>query len=85
MNNWLSAQYLPPGLRELAYEENLTEAQVKQLADAWDTIRGHRPKTLEEWRPFYNAVKGYLREDYGKQNEPTQVSAQQNEVGDGEG
>lgn len=62
MNNWLSAQHLPPGLRELAHEEGLTEANVKKLAAAWDTIRGHRPKTLDEWRPFYQVIKKYLEE-----------------------
>lgn len=67
MTNWLRAEYLPPGLRELAQEQNLSEAQVKQLAAAYDTIRGHRPKTLEEWRPLYEAVKEYLREDYGNE------------------
>lgn len=62
MSNWLRAEYLPPGLRELADEEQLSEAQVKQLARAWDTIRGHRPKTLEEWRPFWRAIKQYFTE-----------------------
>lgn len=64
--NWMRAEYLPPGLRELAAAENLTETQVKQLAAAWDTIRGHRPKTLEEWQPLYEAIKQYFREDYGR-------------------
>lgn len=67
MSNWLRAEYLPPGLRELADAEQLTEANVKQLAAAYNTIRGRRPKTLEEWRPLYEAVKQYLREDYGNE------------------
>lgn len=62
MGKWMRAEYLPPGLRELADAEQLTEAQVKQLAAAWDTIRGRRPKTLEEWRPLYDVIKKYLRE-----------------------
>jgi len=53
-------QRLPPGLRDLANEEGLSETQVDKLAQAWDTIRGHRPKTLEEWRPLYRAIKKYL-------------------------
>ncbi len=56
-------QSLPPGLRDLANEQGLTEAQVDKLAGAWDTIRGHRPKTLEEWRPLYQAIKKYVEDD----------------------
>lgn len=56
-------QLLPPGLRDLANAEGLTEAQVQQLARAWHTIRGRRPTTLEEWKPFYEAVKPYFREE----------------------
>lgn len=59
-------QGLPPGLRELAEAEQLTDPQVKQLADAWDTIRGQRPRTLAEWMPMYEAIKKYLRKDYGQ-------------------
>lgn len=54
-------QRLPPGLRDLANDKGLTEKQVDQLAQAWDTIRGHRPKTLEEWLPLYEAVREYLK------------------------
>lgn len=60
-------QLLPPGLRDLANAESLTEAQVLQLARAWQTIRGHRPKTLEEWKSFYEAVKKYFREEGTKE------------------
>ncbi len=56
-------QLLPPGLRDLANEKGLSEAQVDKLAAAWDTIRGQRPKTLEEWLPLYNAIKHYFTED----------------------
>lgn len=56
-------QRLPPGLRDLANEQGLNQAQVDQLAQAWDTIRGHRPKTLGEWRPLYQAIKKYVEED----------------------
>ncbi len=65
MSDWLRVEYLPPGLRELADAEQLTEPEVKQLAAAWDTIRGRRPKTLDEWRPLFEAVREYLRKDYG--------------------
>ena len=55
-------QRLPPGLRDLANAEGLSETQVQQLARAWDTIRGHRPKTLEEWRLLWGAIKKYFEE-----------------------
>lgn len=57
--------YLPPGLRELAEAEKLNDNQVRQLAESYYTIRGGKPKTLAEWYPLYNAVKKYLRDDYG--------------------
>jgi hypothetical protein len=56
-------QQLPPGLRDLANAKGLGEAQVDKLARAWNTIRGRRPKTLEEWLPLYEAVKKYFAED----------------------
>lgn len=62
---------LPPGLRDLANEVGLTEAQVEQYARAWDTIRGHRPKTLAEWLPFYEATKQFFEE--GEANEQAQT------------
>lgn len=69
----MHAPALPPGLRELAQAENLTDANIKQLADAYDTIRGGRPRTLEQWQQFYAAVKLYLREDYGESERNTEV------------
>lgn len=43
----------------------VTVTPVPLTRATYDAIRGHRPKTLEEWRPLYEAVKKYLREDYG--------------------
>jgi hypothetical protein len=59
----LREQQLPPGLRDLANAKGLSQAQVDKLARAWDTIRGRRPKTLEEWLPLYEAIKNYFVED----------------------
>jgi hypothetical protein len=59
----LREQQLPPGLRDLANAKGLSEAHVDKLARAWDTIRGRRPRTLEEWLPLYEAIKKYLVED----------------------
>lgn len=58
-------QRLPPGLRDLANEQGLTEEQVDKLAQAWGTIRGHRPRTLEEWRLLYEVIKEYFVEEEG--------------------
>jgi hypothetical protein len=41
---------LPPGLREVAVADGLDDEQVRQLAEMWHTIRGQKPKTVEEWR-----------------------------------
>lgn len=49
-----------PGLKELVEAENLSEDQANQLARMWDSVRGHQPRTLEEWMPMYNAAKKYL-------------------------
>jgi hypothetical protein len=53
-------QRLPPGLRDLANERGLNEERVDQLARAWDTIRGGRPRTIHEWRTFYDAVEKFF-------------------------
>ena len=59
-------QGVAPGLRWIAETEQLTDANIRQLTDAYDTIRGKRPQTMAEWEQFYKAVKQYLREDYGQ-------------------
>lgn len=71
MSNWLRAEYLPPGLRELADAKQLSEVQVKQLAQAWDTMRGKRPTTLAEWLPLYEAVAVYLSTQKENEREHT--------------
>lgn len=63
MTTWLNPQALPLGLRQFAAEEGLTDEQVQKVARAYDTIRGGRPRTMEEWRIFWNAVKPYFQED----------------------
>lgn len=63
MTTWLSPAALPPGLREFAAEEGLTDEQVQKVARAYTTIRGRGPRTVEEWRPFWNAVKKYFEEE----------------------
>lgn len=51
---------LPPGLRELADAEGLSDETVAFLAQTWQTIRGRRPVTLEQWRPLYNSMKPHM-------------------------
>lgn len=58
---------LPPGLRELAEAERLTDSEVKQLAEAYLTIRGPKPKALDEWRPLWRAIKTFLEDANGNQ------------------
>ncbi len=48
---------LPPGLRQLQEQEKLTEQQMRQLSDAWYTIRGQRPRTLAEWSFLWSTIK----------------------------
>lgn len=50
---------LPPGLAEFARMEKLTEAQVRQLAQAYPTMRGRKPATVEEWRTLWSAIKKF--------------------------
>lgn len=57
-----AARALPPGLKELAEAESLDDNQVRQLAEAWPTIRGRKPTTVEEWRPLYEAIKKFVLE-----------------------
>lgn len=58
----MNKQALPPGLHDLAVDQNLSEQRVQQLATAWGTIRGHKPQNLAEWRTFYVAVKQFFDE-----------------------
>lgn len=53
---------VPPGLRQLAEEDGLTEYQVNKFYEASLTIRGKRPNTVDEWRTLWNAIKGYFEE-----------------------
>jgi hypothetical protein len=49
--------HLPPGLRDLAKQENLTLNEIEQLKDIWWSIRGRRPQTLTGWMPLYEVIK----------------------------
>ena len=51
-----------PGLAVLAAEKGLSDEVVRKLDRAWNTIRGRRPQTLEEWLPLYDAVRKYFEE-----------------------
>lgn len=50
---------LPPGLREFAAADKLTDEQVKRLDEAYGTIRGGKPMTVEEWREIWLAVSKF--------------------------
>jgi transcriptional regulator with XRE-family HTH domain len=46
---------IPPGLDEFARGEQLTEADVRMLANI--QFRGDRPQTKERWAYIYNAIR----------------------------
>ena len=46
---------LPPGLRELQQELNLTDQDTEMLAQL--NFRGHRPRDKEGWRFLWDAIK----------------------------
>ena len=46
---------LPPGLKELQSDLNLSEAEVEMLAQV--NFRGNRPKDREGWRFLLEAIK----------------------------
>lgn len=50
-----SADDLPPGLKELQMEMNLSESEVEMLAQV--NFRGNRPKDMEGWRFLLEAIK----------------------------
>ncbi len=49
---------IPPGLRELGRQDNLSFETVDKLARI--PRRGREPKTVEEWRKLYSMLKKYL-------------------------
>lgn len=46
---------LPEGLRNLAFTEQLTEEEIRMLALI--EYRGHRPRTTDDWKFLYEAIK----------------------------
>jgi len=49
------AEDLPPGLKELQIEMNLSQSEVEMLAQV--NFRGNRPKDMEGWRFLLEAIK----------------------------
>lgn len=50
-----TAAELPPGLKELQMEMNLSDSEVEMLAQV--NFRGNRPKDMEGWRFLLEAIK----------------------------
>lgn len=50
-----SSEELPPGLKELQMDMNLSESEVEMLAQV--NFRGNRPKDKEGWRFLLEAIK----------------------------
>lgn len=53
---------LPPGLREFAAAEKLSDAWVKKLVEIYATARG-KPKTVEDWRVLYKVARKFFPEE----------------------
>lgn len=51
---------IPPPLREFGIEAGLSFETVDALARI--PRRGHEPKSVEEWRELYRAIRPYLEE-----------------------
>jgi hypothetical protein len=49
---------IPPALREFALQEGLSYDSVDRLSRI--PLRGHEPKTAEDWRKIYEVVREYL-------------------------
>ena len=54
-----SNESIAQGLRNLALTENLSEEEVRMLAQI--TYRGHRPDTADDWRFLYESIKRSMR------------------------
>lgn len=54
---------LPPGLREFADAYQLSDNMVAELANTWDTIRGRRPQTAEEWARIWEFIRQLMDDD----------------------
>ena len=50
---------IPPGLQELAHDENLPDAEVRMLARI--RYRGRSPKTKDDWRYVYESIRRSVR------------------------
>lgn len=53
---------LPPGLREFAQADGISDERVRQLAATYPTMRGRKPATASEWRTLHNAVAKFFDE-----------------------
>lgn len=53
----------PPGLRQLAEEQELTIAEIEEIYSIAITIRGRKPVTLEEWSSFYDIIEKFKEEE----------------------
>jgi len=56
-----AARSIPDALRQFAEAEELPEEDVKMLAQI--RFRGEQPKTPDDWRFLYDAIKRSVRKD----------------------
>jgi hypothetical protein len=64
--------YLPPGLREFATADKLTDEQVRQLAQVYPTIRGRKPVNAAEWRDLWRIIVSVEKEQFGNEHRKRQ-------------
>jgi len=53
-----SMAMIPQSLRDFGYQDNVSYKAIDKLANL--TNRGKEPKTVEEWRQLYDAIKSYI-------------------------
>ena len=58
---------MPPGLVEFALADDIPDSVTMRLSEAWYTIRGKRPTTVDEWRTLYEPLKDVFSD---KENQP---------------
>jgi len=52
---------IPPSLRELGLQDNLSYEAIDKLANI--PRRGKEPKTIAEWRELYEAISSFIDEE----------------------
>jgi transcriptional regulator with XRE-family HTH domain len=57
-----SSVMIPPSLRELALQDNLSYEVIDKLVNI--PRRGKEPKSVAEWRALYDAIRSFINGDH---------------------